>query len=311
MGCLLLSEPWFIAWIFHHSKGTPNVFTLGRTLRWQEKSFFLISGKSSTELVRTTRAKEPFHKHHNQEFERFPVPPYHQNRECATGSLWLRSGNELWLVSKLEFSYKYGRESNRFPLHLGALVRYREFPLCERHFKRVLLSIDGSLGMTIPCFHKWEKQHRAEWPLKKLQKTRDCLQHGCFIHSLPHTDSISNVSLLRKAMLASFPHKLLLSWWQRHQCPASTLWSTGVRQGVSFAWRHSKSVLCRGSDLSWEVLLEISEKLVCTTRAKQTLLKHHQQVIGSDLDATYVQLCEKTLAQMHLCSGKQHLLFPT
>ena len=41
--------------------------------------------------------------------------------------------------------------------------------------------------------------------------------------------------------------------------------------------------------------------------AKRPLHKRHQQEIGSDLFATCIQLSEKTLAQMHRCSGKQPL----
>ena len=69
------------------------------------------------------------------------------------------------------------------------------------------------------------------------------------------------------------------------------------------------------SDLAWEILLfHLRDKQHIAssyTRAKWTLLERHQQVIGSDLVAKCMQLSEKTLAQMHLCSGNQPLPFST
>ena len=62
----------------------------------------------------------------------------------------------------------------------------------------------------------------------KLQKSRDCKQRGCFVHLLPCIDSSHNAYLLGKANLAPFPHRILLSLQQRHQCPASSSLSTGV-----------------------------------------------------------------------------------
>ena len=47
------------------------------------------------------------------------------------------------------------------PLHHGALVWCRDFPVPEQHFKCVLLSGDSRLVMTMPCLHKWGKWLRA------------------------------------------------------------------------------------------------------------------------------------------------------
>ena len=49
-------------------KALQNWSPLRRSLIWQEKSFFSISGKVAQSQVRTIRVKEPFHKHHKQEF---------------------------------------------------------------------------------------------------------------------------------------------------------------------------------------------------------------------------------------------------
>ena len=70
-------------------------------LIWQEKCFFSLWGKSKTEDVDTTRAKEPIPKHHKQEFGRFPVQLYHQIHECATAPFWIHSGNQPLLHSPI------------------------------------------------------------------------------------------------------------------------------------------------------------------------------------------------------------------
>ena len=81
-----------------------------------------------------------------------------------------------------------------------------------------------------PCLVCWSGENstglfhtnREEWPLKKLQKTRDYKQPGCFVHSPPNTDSFPYASMLRKATLASFTHRLLLPLWEIQHCPASS-----------------------------------------------------------------------------------------
>ena len=123
---------------------------LRRSLICQESSFFSISGESRTELIRTTRAKEPFHKHHKQEFGSFLVPLYHPMQECTPAPMWLHSGNHPLLLAQLGFIHHSGTEMNGLPLPLGALVWCRDLPLPERHFKCVLPSGDSGWGMTMP-----------------------------------------------------------------------------------------------------------------------------------------------------------------
>ena len=76
---------------------------------------------------------------------------------------------------------------------------------------------------------------KGRMALAKLYKSRDCKPHGFFIHAPLYKASIPNAAWLREATLASCPHRILLSLWKRHQCPASSFLSTGVWQGVTFA----------------------------------------------------------------------------
>ena len=124
--------------------------------------------------------------------------------------------------------------------------------IARKPLESVPLSGDGRLGMTMPCVHSRGKQHRAnstnkeEWPSQKIRKTRDFKECVGFVHSPSYADYIDNTSRLREASLASLPHRLLLSLWQRHQCPASPLWALVCSRGFCLLERHSKSVLCRG-----------------------------------------------------------------
>ena len=65
------------------------------------------------------------------------------------------------------------------------------------------------------------------------------------------------------------------------------------------------------SDMSWEILLfhlGVKQHIASSYNQGKTALHYGiQQKIGSDLFVTCIHLSEMTLAQMHLCSGKQPL----
>ena len=123
--------------------------------------------------------------------------------------------------------------------------------------------------------------------MKYLQSTRDSKQRGCFIHSPPYTDSNPNATWFSKATLASSPHRIFISLWQRHQWPVSS---------SPEHWCVAECFLClegipkvfsveEWSDLAGESFFEISGNsstfLVCTTRAKWTFPKRHNKSLGA------------------------------
>ena len=220
MCCLLLSEHWILTWCFHTMKGTPNCMSFG------EKHD--LSGEF---LLFHIREKENRDRSYNQgkisisqtpqtRVWNLPGPTVSSNPWTNTSPIVICSGNQPLLFSQLDFTYHSGAETNGLPLPLRALVWCRDFSLPERHFKHVLLSGDGRLGMTMPCLHK---QHRASsyrhgrMDIAKTPEKRDWKYPGCFVHSPQYSDSIPNASWLRKSTLSSFP-----------QCPASSSLSTDL-----------------------------------------------------------------------------------
>ena len=81
--CFLLSEQLLLAQIFHHMKGTPTGAPLKEAWFDSRIPSFMYqeNAKCRTELVCTIRVKEPFHKHHKQEFGIFTDQLHHQIRE--------------------------------------------------------------------------------------------------------------------------------------------------------------------------------------------------------------------------------------
>ena len=126
---------------------------LWRTLREHEKSFFSLSGTSSTEPVHTTRVKLPIHKLSPQAFESFQVQQV--NLHIAEGTaapmpLW--SGKQLLPISHVDFSSKYGSYTNDLPHLLWVIGWFRQFKWLEMHSKCVLLWREVWFGMRNPSF---------------------------------------------------------------------------------------------------------------------------------------------------------------
>ena len=187
-------------------KALQTWYPLRRSQFLQENTFFFISEKSITELDCTTRAKEPFHNQHNQEFGSLPVQLSQQMCEHTPTPLWLRSGNEILLFSQIDFSYNYCTDPNGLHLGLRGLVWLRESSLPERHCKNILHSGDSRMGMTITCFRSGEKQDMASF--------YKWFSIGCT--SRENQDITSSYKQVRMAVTKSQVNKILEASWLLH-----------------------------------------------------------------------------------------------
>ena len=274
-------------------KGTRNLISFEEKPDLVREFPLSISGKGSTEIVHTIRLKEPFLKNNKQEFGSFLV---HQIRECTPAPLWLHSGNQPILLSQLYF-YNWEPQANLSPFTLepgwgkGISIMWKAHQMCSP-------SRDRRLGMTRPCLHSRGKQHRvvcanrAEWLSKKLQKTRDCKQHGCFVHSPPYADSIPDATWLREPPLplshinlsyhdSKDTNVIPLPLWVMGGA-GSLLWLKGIPKVFSVE---------EGSDLAWEVLL-------CNIGEYQHIASSYDQ---GKMDFT--QMSQTRVWKCHVCRG--------
>ena len=85
-----------------------NWSLLRRSLIWQENFYFSISGKISTEVVCTTRAKASFHKKTQTRIWEFP-------RSTVSSNTWTHTNPIVTIIRKLTLAFW----TARFHLYLG------------------------------------------------------------------------------------------------------------------------------------------------------------------------------------------------
>ena len=158
MCCLWLSEPCYIACIFNHSKGTPNVFSFVENTEgaW-EICLLLIRDKQHIASSHNQGKNCQFNKLSPQAFGSILVQQVNQPHESAAAPMPLHSGKQHLPIFHLDISRKYGSYAHVLRHSLWAKDCCRQFRWLESHSKVFTWDEKSDLVWEILPFHLRDK----------------------------------------------------------------------------------------------------------------------------------------------------------
>ena len=192
-----------------------------------------------------------------------------------------------------------------------------DFPLPERYFKRVLLSGDGKLGMTMPCLQKQGKKHRASSYKQgsiAIAKTPENKRLPATCIQLREKTQAQLHLCSGKQPLPFSPLEFSYMFQEIKQWGASYSLNTGSMHGVFIPWKALPSGSPLRRTLIWQeksffsIAWKTRTEIVRTNKSKRAISQNRSQEFGSFMFPLYHQIWDRTSAPFGLHSRKKSTL---